>query len=66
MELANIIGNIGGLGACVVILAYLGKYALDSLKPTLEDFRKSIEANTIALNTLAERLNRHLDDDKGE
>lgn len=59
--LADLLTSVGGMGVCILVLVYLGKYALDSLIPLLGEFRDSIESNTLAINTLCERLTHHLD-----
>lgn len=67
MEIVDVITNVGGLGACIFILAYLAKYAVDKVAPILEDLRDSMERNTLALTTLSERLMNHINTlEKGE
>lgn len=55
-EISTLITNVGGLGACVAILCYFGKYAIDRIVPTLDKFDETIHNNTVALTTLAERI----------
>lgn len=57
----SLLTSVGGMGISTLILVYILKYAADKLIPTLGEFRDSIEKNTLAINTLCERLSHHLE-----
>lgn len=57
----SLLTSIGSMGISTLILIYILKYGADKLIPTLGEFRESIEKNTLAINTLCERLSHHLD-----
>lgn len=59
--LESLLMNVGSMGVSTLVLLYIVKYAMEKLIPTLGDFRSSIEENTLAINTLCERLTHHLD-----
>lgn len=65
-DISTLITNVGGLGACVAILCYFGKYAIDRIVPALDKFEETIHNNTLALNTLSERITQleHADENK--